>query len=95
MAPIENSKWVVLRELARFPEDEEVADAMRRAEELVGQLLADAAAFVAATEAAAHAEEEKRLGEVCQVINSRMRTVVGLRQAEEEAWALVTVVASP
>jgi hypothetical protein len=39
MAPTNNSKWVVLRELAlaRFPEDGEVAGAMRRAEELVGQ----------------------------------------------------------
>jgi hypothetical protein len=36
MAPTDNSKWAVLRELtlARFPEDAEVADAMLRAEEL-------------------------------------------------------------
>jgi hypothetical protein len=34
MAPTDNSKCAVLRELARthFPYDEEVADAMRRAE---------------------------------------------------------------
>jgi hypothetical protein len=39
MAPTDNSKWAVLRELAlaRFPEDAEVADAMHRAEELAGQ----------------------------------------------------------
>jgi hypothetical protein len=37
MEPTDNSKWVVLRELAlaRFPEDAEVADAMRQAEELI------------------------------------------------------------
>jgi hypothetical protein len=41
----------VIRELAlaRFPEDEEVADAMRRAEELAGQQAGDAATFMAAT----------------------------------------------
>jgi hypothetical protein len=34
MAPTVNRKWVLLRELAlaRFPEDKEVVDAMRRAE---------------------------------------------------------------
>jgi hypothetical protein len=39
MAPTDNSKWAVLRKLtlARFPEDAEVADAMRRAEELAVQ----------------------------------------------------------
>jgi hypothetical protein len=33
MAPTDNNKWVMLRELtlARFPEDEEVADAMHKA----------------------------------------------------------------
>jgi hypothetical protein len=51
MAPTDNSKWDVLRELvlARFPEDEEVADAMRRAEELAGQRPGNTTAFVAAT----------------------------------------------
>jgi hypothetical protein len=36
MAPTNNSKWAVLRDLTltRFPEDAEVADAMRRVEEL-------------------------------------------------------------
>jgi hypothetical protein len=35
MAPTDNRKWAVLREiaLAYFPKDIEVADAMRRAEE--------------------------------------------------------------
>jgi hypothetical protein len=53
MAPTDNNKWAVLTEfaLAHFPEDEEVAGAMRRAEELAGQQPRDAAAFVAATEA--------------------------------------------
>jgi hypothetical protein len=39
MAPTDNNKWVVLRELALacFLEDEEVADAMCRAQELAGQ----------------------------------------------------------
>jgi hypothetical protein len=52
-APTDNHKWAVLTEfaLAHFPEDEEVAGAMRRAEELAGQQPRDAAAFVAATEA--------------------------------------------
>jgi hypothetical protein len=38
MAPTDNNKWAVLRELALtcFPKDEEVAGAMRRAEELAG-----------------------------------------------------------
>jgi hypothetical protein len=36
MAPTDDSKWAMLRELAfaRFPEDVEVADAMHRVEEL-------------------------------------------------------------
>jgi hypothetical protein len=36
MAPTDNNKWAVLRELALacFPVDAEVVDAMRRAEEL-------------------------------------------------------------
>jgi hypothetical protein len=55
MAPTDNSKWSMLSELARacFLEDEEVVDAMRRAEELAGQQPAGVTAFVAATEAAA------------------------------------------
>jgi hypothetical protein len=53
MAPTDNSKWAVLRELAlaRFPEDAELADAMHRVEELAVQQPGDPAAFVAATEA--------------------------------------------
>jgi hypothetical protein len=53
MAPTDNSKWAVLRELALafFPEDTEVVDAMRRAEELAIKQSGDAAAFMAATEA--------------------------------------------
>jgi hypothetical protein len=60
MAPTDNNKWAVHRELARthFPKDQEVLVTMRRAEELAGQLPADAAAFVAATEAAVLAGEE-------------------------------------
>jgi hypothetical protein len=44
MAPTDNSKWAVLRELAlaRFPKDVEVAEAMRRAAELAGQQPGDA-----------------------------------------------------
>jgi hypothetical protein len=54
MAPTDNNNWVVLRELARarFPEDEELADAMHRAKELSGQQPADVTAFVAAIETA-------------------------------------------
>jgi hypothetical protein len=39
MAPTDNNKWAVLRELAlaHFPKEKEVAGAMRRAEELTGQ----------------------------------------------------------
>jgi hypothetical protein len=65
MALTDNSKRVVLRELAlaHFPEDEGVAGTMRRAKELVGQQPSDVAAFVVATEAIVQAEEEKRVGE--------------------------------
>jgi hypothetical protein len=85
----------MLRELAlaRFLEDAEVADAMRRAEELANQQPADAAAFVAAMEAVVQAEEEKRVGEALMVINRRTRSIVGSRQVEGEAWALVVAVA--
>jgi hypothetical protein len=84
----------VLRELAlaRFPEDVEVAEAMCRAEELAGQQPGDAAAFMAATEAMVQAEEDKRFSEALQVVNCRSRTVVGSRQAEEEAWAMAAAV---
>jgi hypothetical protein len=57
--------WELAR--ARFPEDEELANAMRRAEELSGQQPADVTAFVAAIEAAAQTEEEKRLDRARQV----------------------------
>jgi hypothetical protein len=88
MAPTDNSKWIMLRELAlaRFPEDAEVAEAMRRAEELAGQQPGNATAFVAATEAAMQAKENKRLGETLQVMNCCPRTTVGSRQTEAEAW---------
>jgi hypothetical protein len=84
MAPTDNSKWVVLRELtlARFPEDTEVTDAMRRAEELAVQQPGDPAAFMAATEALVQADEEKRIGEALVVINQRAHNVAGSRQAE-------------
>jgi hypothetical protein len=57
MAPTDNSKWVVLRELtlSRFTEDAKVAEAMHRAEELAGQQPGDAAWFVAVTEAVVQA----------------------------------------
>jgi hypothetical protein len=60
---------------------------MRRAEELTGQQPAGATAFVAAREVVAQAEEEKVLDAVCVVVNARPRTMVGSRQAKEEAWA--------
>jgi hypothetical protein len=95
MVPTDNSKWAVLRELAlaRFPEDVEVADAMRRAEELAVQQPGDPAAFVEAIEALVQANEEKRVGETLVVVNQRTRSVVGSRQAEQEARALAAVVA--
>jgi hypothetical protein len=86
----------MLKELARarFPEDREGADAMRRAEELAGQQPDDTAAFVVVTEEATQGEEEKWLGDARQVINSRPRTMVGSRKAEEEAWALAAAIAA-
>jgi hypothetical protein len=96
MAPTDNIKWAVLRELilARFPEDAEVADAMRRAEELVVQQPGDPVAFVAVTKALVQADEEKRIGEALVVVNQRAHNVVGSRQAEQEAWALAAAVAA-
>jgi hypothetical protein len=96
MAPTDNSKWAVLRELAlaRFPEDAEVADAMRRAEELAVQQPGDPAAFMAAIEALVQADEEKRVGEALVVVNQCARSVVGSRQAEQEAWALAATMAA-
>jgi hypothetical protein len=96
MVPTDNSKCVVLRELAlaRSPEDAEVADAMRQAEELAVQQPDDPAAFVAATEVLVQAEEEKRVGEALLVINQRACSVIGSRQAEQEAWALAAAVAA-
>jgi hypothetical protein len=86
----------MLRELAlaRFPEDVEVVDAMRRAEELAVQQPGNPAAFVAATEALVQADEEKRVGEALLVVNQRVSSVVGSRQAEQEAWALAAAVAA-
>jgi hypothetical protein len=83
MAPTDNSKWAVLRKLAlaRFPEDAEVADAMRRAEELAVQQTGDPAVFVAATEA-------------LLVINQRARSVVGSRQVDQDVWALFAAMAA-
>jgi hypothetical protein len=87
MAPINNSKWDVLRELAlaRFPKDAEVADAMRLAEELAVQLPGDHAEFMAATEA---------LMLALVVVNQCAHSIVGSRQAEQEAWALAATVAA-
>jgi hypothetical protein len=79
---------------ARFPEDDDVVDAMRRAKELAGQQLAGATAFVAAREAASHAEEEKALDAARVVVNARPRTMVGSRKVEEEAWALAAAIAT-
>jgi hypothetical protein len=79
MAPIDNSKWAVLRELAlaRFSKDAEVADTMRWAKELASHQLGDAATFVAAPEAV-QAEEEKRVGEALLVVNrQRCRLAAG------------------
>jgi hypothetical protein len=86
----------MLRELTldRFPEDAEVVYSMRLAEELAGQQLDDAAAFVAATEPIVQVEEEKRIGEALLVVNRRARSIAGSRQAEEKAWALATAVAA-
>jgi hypothetical protein len=78
--------------LARFPEDAEVVDAMRRAEELAIQQSGDVAAFVAATEALVQADEEKRIGEALVVVNQRAHCVVGSHHAEQEAWALAATV---
>jgi hypothetical protein len=96
MAPTDNSKWAVLRELAlaRFPEDTEVADAMRRAEELAVQQPSDPAAFVAATEALVQADKEKRVGKALLVVNQRAHNVVGSCQADQEAWVLAAIVAT-
>jgi hypothetical protein len=49
---------------------------------------------VAATEAIVQAEEEKRVGEVLLVVNQCKHNIVGLRQAEEEAWALAAAMAA-
>jgi hypothetical protein len=78
MAPTDNSKWAVLRELAlaRFPEDAEVADAMRLAEELTVQQSGDTAA---ATDAVVQAEEEKWVGKALVVVNQHARNIVDSR----------------
>jgi hypothetical protein len=78
MAPTDNSKWAMLKELALacFPEDAEVADAMRLAEELAVQQSGDTAAFVAVTEAVVQAEEEKWVGEALVVVNRHTRSIV-------------------
>jgi hypothetical protein len=83
MTPTDNNKWNVLRELARtcFPKYKEVADAMRRAEELAGQQLAGAAAFVEPMEAPAQGEQEMALDAARVTINMRPCTVVGSRKA--------------
>jgi hypothetical protein len=71
MAPTDNNKWAALRELARFSEEAEVADAMRRVGELADQQPGDAAVFVAATEAIVQAEVDKRVGEAHTIVGSR------------------------
>jgi hypothetical protein len=85
MAPTDNSKWAVLRELALacFSKDAEVADTMRRAEELAVQQPSDPAAFV-----------EKRIGEALMVVNQHAHNIVGSRQAEQEAWTLAAAMAA-
>jgi hypothetical protein len=96
MAPTDNSKWTMLRQLAlaRFSEDAEVADTMRRVEELAVQQPGDAAAFMAATEALVQADKEKRIDEALVVVNQRAHNIVGSRHAEQEAWALAAAVAA-
>jgi hypothetical protein len=96
MAPVDNSKWAVLRKLAlaRFLEDAEVAEIMCRVEELAVQQPGDPAAFVAATEALMQADEEKRIGEALVVINQRAHSIVGSCHAEQEAWVLAAAVAA-
>jgi hypothetical protein len=96
MAPTDNSKWAMLRDLAlaRFPEDAEVVDAMQRAEELAVQQPGDAVAFVAAMEALAQADEEKRIDEALVLVNQRTRSVIDSRHAEQVAWALAAAVAA-
>jgi hypothetical protein len=81
MAPTDNSKWAMLRELAlaRFPKDVKVAEPTRKTEELVGQQPGDAAAFAAATETVVQAEEDRRFVEALQVVNCRPRTIIGSR----------------
>jgi hypothetical protein len=79
---------------ARFPEDYDVVDAMRRAKELAGQQLAGATAFVAEREATSHAKEEKVLDAARVVMNALLRTMVRSRQVEEEAWALAAAIAT-
>jgi hypothetical protein len=56
MTPTDNIKSAMLRELAlaRFPDDVEVADAMRRVQELAGQQLGDTVALVVVKEAVMH-----------------------------------------
>jgi hypothetical protein len=76
-----------------LPRGAEVADAVRWAEELTAQWPGDPAAFVAATEILVQANEEKRIGEALVVVNQRARSIVGSRQAEQEAWALAAAVA--
>jgi hypothetical protein len=95
MASTDNSKWAVLRELAlaRFPEDVEVAEAMRRSEELAIQQPGGAAVFVVTTEALAQADEEKRIGEALVVVNQHAHSIVDSRHAEQEAWALAAAMA--
>jgi hypothetical protein len=86
----------VLRELAlaRFPEDIEVAEAMRRANELASQQPGDAVALVAATEAVVQAKEDKSFSEALQVVNCHTCMVVGSRQTEKEAWAMAAAVSA-
>jgi hypothetical protein len=96
MAPTDNSKWAVLKELAlaRFLEDAKVADVMRPAEELAIQQSGDAAVFVVTEKALAQDDKEKRIGEALLVVNQRTHSVVGSRHAEQEAWALAAAVAA-
>jgi hypothetical protein len=83
MAPTDNSNWAVLRELAldRFPEDAEVADAMRWAEELAVQQPSVAAEEEAARVAA-------RTAEVALDLAAREEAVAAEEVAREAARAL-------
>jgi hypothetical protein len=49
---------------------------------------------VAATEALALADKEKRVDEALLVVNQHARSIIDSRQANQEAWALAATVAA-